>query len=40
MNSFVIPQLGGQIYAMTGMITKHHLIANKLGKYRGFSANY
>lgn len=40
MNSFIIPQLGGQVYAMTGMVTKHHLIANKLGKYRGFSANY
>lgn len=40
MNSFFIPQLGGQIYAMTGMITKLHLLASNPGMYRGFSANY
>ena len=40
MNSFFIPQLGGQIYAMTGMTTKLHLLANNPGRYRGFSANY
>ena len=40
MNSFFIPELGGQIYAMTGMITKLHLLANNTGEYRGFSANY
>ncbi len=40
MNSFFIPQLGGQIYAMTGMITKLHLLAQNPGQYRGFSANY
>lgn len=40
MNSFFIPQLGGQIYAMTGMITKLHLLASNPGEYRGFSANY
>ena len=40
MNSFFIPELGGQIYAMTGMITQLHIIANNNGKYRGFSANY
>ena len=40
MNSFVIPELGGQIYAMTGMVTEQHLIADQSGKYRGFSANY
>ncbi|GAB4221870.1 MAG: ubiquinol oxidase subunit II [Francisella sp.] len=40
MNSFFIPELAGQIYAMTGMTTQLHLIANKEGKYRGFSANY
>lgn len=40
MNSFFIPQLGGQIYAMAGMETKLHLIANEAGDYRGFSANY
>lgn len=40
MNSFIIPQLAGQIYAMTGMKTQLHLIAKEPGRYRGFSANY
>jgi cytochrome o ubiquinol oxidase subunit 2 len=40
MNSFWIPQLGGQIYAMTGMVNKLNLIADKQGVYRGGSANY
>ena len=39
MNSFWIPQLGGQIYAMPGMRTKLHLIANETGNFRGSSAN-
>lgn len=39
MNSFWIPQLGGQVYAMTGMSTKLHLIANEAGEYKGSSAN-
>jgi cytochrome o ubiquinol oxidase subunit 2 len=39
MNSFWIPQLGGQIYAMSGMSMPLHLIANKDGDYRGVSAN-
>lgn len=39
MNSFWIPQLGGQIYAMPGMKTKLHLIANEPGNFRGSSAN-
>jgi len=39
MNSFWIPQLGGQIYSMPGMKTKLHLIANEIGSYRGSSAN-
>lgn len=39
MNSFWIPQLGGQIYAMPGMITQLHLMANQLGSYTGSSAN-
>jgi len=37
MNSFFIPQLGGQIYAMAGMQTHLHLLANETGVYRGFS---
>ncbi|MBC7836859.1 ubiquinol oxidase subunit II [Acetobacteraceae bacterium] len=40
MNSFWIPQLGGQIYAMTGMTTSLHLIANEEGVFAGGSANY
>lgn len=39
MNSFWIPQLGGQIYAMSGMSTKLHLSAREPGDYRGSSAN-
>lgn len=39
MNSFWIPQLGGQIYAMAGMNTKLHLIADEAGTYDGTSAN-
>lgn len=39
MNSFWIPQLGGQIYAMPGMKTQLHLIANEEGNFRGSSAN-
>lgn len=39
MNSFWIPQLGGQVYAMSGMSTKLHLLANEPGKYQGMSAN-
>ena len=39
MNSFWIPQLGGQIYAMPGMSTQLHLIAGKAGDYNGSSAN-
>ena len=35
MNSFWIPQLGGQMYAMAGMSTQLHLIADKAGEYRG-----
>jgi len=40
MNSFFIPGLGGQIYAMAGMTTKLHLIANENGVFDGISANY
>lgn len=40
MNSFFIPELAGQIYAMTGMTTQLHIVATNKGKYRGFSANY
>ena len=40
MNSFFIPGLGGQIYAMAGMQTKLHLIANHNAELDGISANY
>lgn len=40
MNSFWIPALGGQIYAMAGMVTQLHLIANSRGEYKGLSANF
>ncbi|MDQ1237784.1 MAG: ubiquinol oxidase subunit II [Wigglesworthia glossinidia] len=40
MNSFFIPQLGGQIYAMAGMNSILHLISNSTGIYKGISANF
>jgi cytochrome o ubiquinol oxidase subunit 2 len=40
MNSFFIPALAGQIYAMPGMDTQLHAVINKAGTYKGFSANY
>lgn len=40
MNSFWIPQLGGQIYTMSGMAMKLHLIADEPGEYLGMGANF
>jgi len=40
MNSFYVPALAGQIYAMPGMQTKLAAVINKAGEYEGFSANY
>jgi cytochrome o ubiquinol oxidase subunit II len=40
MNSFFVPQLGGQIYTMAGMVTRLQLQADHAGAYRGMSANY
>jgi cytochrome o ubiquinol oxidase subunit 2 len=40
MNSFFIPSLAGQIYAMPGMETQLHAVMNQAGEYDGFSANY
>lgn len=40
MNSFYVPALAGQIYAMPGMETKLHGVVNKPGSYVGFSANF
>ncbi len=39
MNSFWLPKLGGQIYAMPGMKTQLHLIADRTGTFDGSSAN-
>lgn len=39
MNSFWIPSLGGQIYAMPGMNTALNLMAAKPGNFNGSSAN-
>jgi len=40
MNSFFIPQLGSQIYAMAGMQTQLHLIADSPGTYAGRSSAF
>ncbi|MEM7169396.1 MAG: ubiquinol oxidase subunit II [Pseudomonadota bacterium] len=40
MNSFYIPALAGQIYAMAGMQTELNAVINQPGSYKGFSANY
>lgn len=40
MNSFYIPALAGQIYAMGGMQTTLNAVINEPGVYDGFSANY
>lgn len=40
MNSFQIPQLAGQIYAMPGMQTELNVMGTEDGDYPGFSANY
>lgn len=39
MTSFWAPQLGGQMYAMPGMVTKLNLVADKAGDYNGVAAN-
>jgi cytochrome o ubiquinol oxidase subunit 2 len=40
MNSFFVPQLGGQIAVMNGMITQLSLQADRPGLYRGQSAQF
>ena len=40
MNSFFIPELGSQIYAMAGMQTQLHLVADRPGTYRGLSSSF
>jgi cytochrome o ubiquinol oxidase subunit II len=40
MNSFFVPQLGSQIYTMSGMTTELHLLADRPGTYPGLSAQF
>jgi cytochrome o ubiquinol oxidase subunit 2 len=40
MNSFFVPQLGSQIYTMSGMTTRLQLQANHPGTYPGLSAQF
>lgn len=40
MSSFFIPQLGGQIYAMAGMTTHLHLIADQPGVFQGYNTQF
>jgi len=40
MNSFWVPELGGQIYAMAGMATELYLQADEPGEFQGFSSNF
>ena len=40
MNSFFVPALAGQVYAMPGMQTQLNAVMNHPGVYEGFSANY
>ena len=40
MNSFYVPALAGQIYAMPGMQTRLNAVFNRPGIFDGFSANY
>jgi cytochrome o ubiquinol oxidase subunit II len=40
MNSFLVPQLGSQIYTMPGMVSHLNLMASAAGDFPGFSANF
>lgn len=40
MSAFFIPQLGSQIYAMAGMRTRLHLLANEVGTFEGLNTQY
>ena len=40
MNSFYIPALAGQIYAMAGMQTRLHLLADAPGRFAGRNLQY
>ena len=40
MNSFFVPELGSQIYTMSGMTTHLHLLVDRPGTYAGLSAQF
>lgn len=40
MQSFLIPTLGSQIYAMAGMRTRLHLVSNSVGQFLGENTQY
>jgi cytochrome o ubiquinol oxidase subunit 2 len=40
MNSFLVPQLAGQIYTMAKMVTRLNLRADRAGRYYGMSAQF
>ncbi len=40
MNSFLVQQLGSQIYTMPGMTTHLNLMADETGEFPGVSANF
>jgi cytochrome o ubiquinol oxidase subunit 2 len=40
MNSFFVPQLGSQIYAMPNMVTRLNLEADEPGTFEGLSAQF
>ncbi len=40
MSAFFVPQLGSQIYAMTGMKTRLFLHADKIGEYEGMNSQF
>lgn len=40
MNSFIVPQLAGQIYTMHGMTTSLNLLADHPGQYQGLSSQF
>ena len=40
MSAFFVPQLGSQIYAMTGMKTKLYLFANETGDFEGMNSQF
>jgi cytochrome o ubiquinol oxidase subunit 2 len=40
MNSFFVPQLGSQIYAMPGMVSRLNLKADQPGTFQGLSAQF